>query len=192
VVEHWRAAASRELMMRRYLGERERAVHDELGPRGRRGWLLGRIAIKDAVRMHRWQQGDGEIFPVEIEVTNAPSGRPLVSGGLHVSVAHKDDVAVAIVAEREVGIDLERIEAHGDGFAQIAYTAGELALGDGSDEWRTRLWAAKEAAAKAHGTGMTDPKRFEITRREGVRLYLGDLAVDTRRDGEYIIAWTRS
>jgi acyl transferase domain-containing protein/phosphopantetheinyl transferase (holo-ACP synthase) len=192
VTEHWRAAASRELMMRRYLGEPERRTHDELGPRGRRGWLLGRIAIKDAVRMQRWQAGDGAIFPVEIEVRNEPSGRPVVTGGPHVSVAHKGDLAVAIVGDREVGIDVERVEPRTDAFAQISYTAGELALGDGSDEWHTRLWAAKEAAAKARGTGITDPKRFEVTRREGERLYLGELAVDTRREGEYIIAWTRT
>src|SRR5271167_3223967 len=32
--EHWRSAASRELMMRRYLCERERIAHDAVGLRG--------------------------------------------------------------------------------------------------------------------------------------------------------------
>src|SRR5262249_30947045 len=153
--------------MRRYLGERERVQHDGLGPRSRRGWLLGRIAIKDAVRLHRWQRGDGAIFPVEIEVRNEPSGRPVIDGDLRVSVAHKDDIAVAIVGEGDVGIDIERIEPRTETFAGIAYTAAERALGDDSEEWQTRLWAAKEAVAKARGTGITDPKRFEVTAREG-------------------------
>jgi phosphopantetheinyl transferase len=190
--EHWRGAASRELMMRRYLGERERAAHDALGPRARRGWLLGRMAIKDAVRLHRWHEGEGALFPVEVEVRNEPSGQPVVDGGLHVSVAHKDDLAVALVGKRPVGIDLERIEPRTEAFAGIAYTARELALGDGSDEWMTRLWAAKEAAAKARGIGITDPKRWEVTARNGDRLQIGELDIDTCRDGGYIIAWTRT
>jgi phosphopantetheinyl transferase (holo-ACP synthase) len=190
VREHWRAAASRELMMRRYLGEHERAAHEGLAPRGRRGWLLGRIAIKDAVRQYRWARGERAIFPVEVEVRNEPSGRPVVEGGLHVSVAHKDDLAVAIACEHEVGIDLERIEPRTETFAAIAFTSAERALGDSSDEWLTRVWAAKEAAAKALGTGITDPKRFEVTARDGERLHIGDRAIQTRRDGDYIIAWT--
>ena len=192
VTEHWRGAASRELMMRRYLGERERAAHDQLGPRGRRGWLLGRIAIKDAARIHRWRAGAARapIWPVEIEVRNEPGGRPIVDG-LRVSVAHKDDIAVAIVdAERDVGIDIERIEPRTGGFMGVAYTAAELALGCG-DAWLARLWAAKEAVAKARGTGITDPKRIEVRAVDGDRLWIDDLVVDTRQDGDYVVAWTR-
>jgi acyl transferase domain-containing protein/phosphopantetheinyl transferase (holo-ACP synthase) len=189
--EHWRAAASRELMMRRYLGERERAAHDAIGPRGRRGWLLGRIAIKDAVRMHHWRAGKRPIFPVEIEVGNDASGRPFVSSGESVSIAHKDELAVAIVGEagQAVGIDLERIEPRPETFLQVAFTAAELAIAP-DDEQRTRLWAAKEAVAKALGTGITDPKRFEV-RAAGDKLAIGDFVVDTRREGDYVVAWTR-
>jgi acyl transferase domain-containing protein len=193
VTEHWRGAASRELMMRRYLGERERAAQEQVGPRGRRGWLLGRIAIKDAVRLHRWRAGKQPLWPVEIEVRNEPSGRPIVDG-VRVSVSHKDDIAVAIVDDsRDVGIDIERIEPRTGTFAGIAYTDAELALGGrrDRDEWQTRLWAAKEAVGKALGTGVTDPKKLQVTHADGDRLTIGDFAIDTRRDGAYIIAWTR-
>ena len=192
VREHWRAAASRELMMRRYLGERERAAHEALGPRGRRGWLLGRIAVKDAVRMHAWRSGLRPIYPVEIEVTNDAQGRPSVVGSeLPVSIAHKDDLAVAIVGEpgQTVGIDLERIEPRTDAFIDIAYTAAERALAT-DDEQRARLWAAKEAVAKARGTGITDPKKLEV-RALGERLAIDEFVVDTRREGDYVVAWTR-
>jgi phosphopantetheine--protein transferase-like protein len=191
VTEHWRGAASRELMMRRYLGEAERADHERIGPRGRRGWLLGRIAIKDAVRMARWAETVGPIWPVEIEVSNAPSGKPIVAG-MHVSVAHKDDRAVALVdRHREVGIDLERIEPRSASFLKIAFTPTEMVLAAGRDEWYARMWAAKEAVAKALGTGMTDPKKFEV-QAAGDHLTIGDFTVETRRDGDYAIAWTRS
>jgi phosphopantetheinyl transferase len=197
VVEHWRAAASRELMMRRYLGVDERARFEAIGARKRRGWLLGRIAIKDAVRQHLWARGDGPLWPVEIGVANDASGRPVLvgprAGALRVSVAHKDDVAVAIVGDGvDVGIDIEAIAARTDGFIETAFVASELALGDGRDrdDWLTRLWCAKEAVAKARGTGISDPKRLIVRAVEGDRLQLDDHFVDTARDGNYIVAWT--
>ncbi|HEY6035150.1 MAG TPA: acyltransferase domain-containing protein, partial [Kofleriaceae bacterium] len=192
--EHWRGSASRELMMRRYLTERERADHERIGPRGRRGWLLGRIALKDAVRLHHWRQGERPLWPAQILVANEPNGRPIVDG-VHVSVAHKDDRAVAIVdADVDVGIDLERIEPRTSSFLAIAFTPAEMELaqrGANVDAEYARLWAAKEAVAKARGTGMTDPKRFEV-RAVGDKLQIGDFVVETKLDGDYAIAWTRT
>ncbi len=195
--EHWHAAASRELMMRRYLGERERHEHDALALRGRRAWLLGRMAIKDAVRRHVWaRDGAMPLWPVEISVHNEPSGKPVVTsrfGDLRVSVAHKDDLAVAIVGEGyDVGIDVETIAPRTTGFAGIAFTPAELARGVGREptEWQTRLWAAKEAVAKLRGTGMTDPRRLEAHEVVEDRLLVDGESVDTVRDGDHIIAWT--
>jgi phosphopantetheinyl transferase len=191
-------------MMRRYLNESERAQHELVGPRAKRSWLLGRMAIKDAVRQYIWQRDASSsgsrapIFPVEIEVGNTASGQPFVTsrfGDLRVSVAHKDDIAVAIVGEgHDVGIDIEKIAPRTDGFAATAYTPAEIALGTGRDhdEWLTRLWAAKEAVAKVRGTGMTDPKRVEVRAADGDRLVIDDDVVDTKRDGDYVIAVTRS
>jgi phosphopantetheinyl transferase len=198
VGEHWKAAASRELMMRRYLGERERAAFDQIGARKKRGWLLGRIAVKDACRHFLWQRGEGAMFPVEVQVANEPSGVPFATvrgRRLHVSVAHKDDLAVAIVSDtNDVGIDLERIEARADTFAGVAFTPAELALGAGRprDEWQTRLWAAKEAVGKARGTGLGDPRRVVVSAVDGDRLTIDEAVVETRRDGDYIIAWTNA
>jgi phosphopantetheinyl transferase len=199
VTEHWRAAASRELMMRRYLGERERTAYEQLGPRRRRGWLLGRIALKDAVRRRLWQCGAGPIFPVEIEIANDASGRPTVSGPFRgpvsISVAHKDDIAVAIVGDGEaLGIDIERVEPRTDNFVAIAFTAAELSLGADRprDEWLAQLWTAKEAVAKARGTGLGDPRRFPVSNVDGETLTIDGLTVRTRREREHMVAWTRS
>jgi acyl transferase domain-containing protein/phosphopantetheinyl transferase (holo-ACP synthase) len=191
VVEHWRTVASRELVMRRYLGERERAAHDQVGPRGRRAWLLGRIAIKDAVRRHRWADGAGPLFPVEVEVVADAVGRATVAGQ-QVSVAHKDDVAVAIVSAGPVGIDVELIAPRTAGFVAVAFTAAELALGAGRplDEWMARLWTAKEAVAKLRGTGMTDPHRVPVTAAAGDTLIVDGITTHTRRDGQHVVAWT--
>ncbi len=203
--ERWTSAASRELIARRFLDSHEREQWNQLGPRRRRGWLLGRIAIKDAVRNFLRERDGRDRFPIEVAVRAASSGRPRIeiygesADDLRVSVAHKPDIAVAIVGEgRDVGIDIETIEARGDGFASLAFHDHERELARGADEaeWQTRLWAAKEAAAKAAGTGLEgNPRRFRVRERAGHHLQIegpdGVLRwIATERDGDYIIAWT--
>lgn len=204
--EHWRAPASRELIARRYLDERELADYEQAGSRRKRGWLLGRMAVKDAVRDWLWKRGDGPRFPAEVAVRNDAGGRPMVSGpftdDLRVSVAHKSEIAVAMVARgRDVGIDIERIEPRSGGFADIAYTDAERALWAGRGEgevaqWQTRIWCAKEAAAKALGTGLEgNPRNFQVRDVAGERLLIAARGgqqrwVQTTRDGDHVVAWT--
>ena len=110
------------------------------------------------------------------------------------AVAKSGGQAVAIVADGcDVGIDIERIEPRTDNFTNIAFTSGEIALGDGRnlDEWLTRVWAAKEAVGKARGTGVTNPKQLEVRAVDGDRLTIEYDVVDTRREGDYVVAWTR-
>lgn len=76
--EHWANSASRELMMRRYLNHRERPTYEGLNPKAQRQWLLGRIAVKDAVRQWLWDHGAGPVFPAEVTVSNDDDGRPQV------------------------------------------------------------------------------------------------------------------
>jgi len=135
---------------------------------------------------------------VEIAITNDSAGRPHAKGpwqqDLRVSIAHKDGMGLAMVAEgRDPGVDIEKIDARGEGFARLAFSAEELARlpqGD-QDEWRTRLWAAKEAAGKAAGTGMQgDPRKLVLAELDGERMRIGERWIGTRRDGDYAIAWT--
>jgi phosphopantetheinyl transferase len=206
-VERWRGAASRELIARRYLCQDEYRAFESMGLRRKRGWLLGRMAVKDAVRDWMWRRGAGAVYPIEIAVTNDATGKPHVSGpfdaDLRVSVAHKEDVAVARVAVgADVGIDVERIEPRTDGFAAIAFTDAERSLrsGGGADEWLTRVWSAKEAVAKQLGTGLEgNPRRFEVKEVAGERLLVGmtdpndptaPVWVETRHDGDHVVAWT--
>ena len=198
--DRYRAAPTRDQLARRFLGEGERAEYERQGPRKQRAWLSGRIAAKDAVRALLFDRGEGPKFPVEIEIGNEPNGRPFARTNtareVAISIAHKDDLAVAFAAEgRAVGIDVERIEPRDDSFAELSFTRDELKLV--ADEPRdlafTRLWAAKEAAAKAAGTGLQGaPHRFPIRDRAGQRLLVGELWVDTKRHGDFVIAWTRT
>jgi len=191
--DHYRAAPTRDQLARRFLGEKERAAYDAQPPKTQRAWLSGRIAAKDAVRAMTKRS----MFPVEVALESDAEGRPRVVAppGLSVSIAHKGEVAVAIAAAgRDVGIDVELVEPRDRAFAETAFSDDELRLiapSDDRDEWLTRLWAAKEAAGKARGTGLAgNPRRLRVTDRTGERVLVDGLAVETRREGAHVVAWS--
>ncbi|MER6444419.1 beta-ketoacyl synthase N-terminal-like domain-containing protein [Streptomyces venezuelae] len=163
----WSDPASQELVMRRYLGAAERASYERLSPRARAPWLLGRIAAKDALRQLLWDGGAGPVFPAEVPIGNDPAGRPLaespLTAGFRLSIAHKDRIAVALAdPARPAGIDVEQVTADPDALIRIALGPDELRLaeglaareGNGLPAALTALWCAKEAAAKAAGSGL--------------------------------------
>ncbi|MCQ9133399.1 type I polyketide synthase [Streptomyces hilarionis] len=180
--ERWPDLASRELIMRNSLGGAERAEYARHAPRGRRQWLLGRIAVKDAVRRWLWDRGEGPVFPAELRVHNDDWGRPHVTGvhgrvlpALDVSLAHCAEAAVAIVRPHRPGpgpgIDVEEVVDRAPQAMAAALGADELRLlrglsartGEGEALWFTRFWAAKEAVAKAEGSGFAGrPRDFAV------------------------------
>ncbi|MBL1082980.1 polyketide synthase dehydratase domain-containing protein [Streptomyces actinomycinicus] len=182
VHERWPDLASRELIMRNSLGRTERAAYAERPPRGRRQWLLGRIAVKDAVRHWLWQHGEGPVFPAEIRVGNDELGRPGVAGvhgrtlpPLDVSLAHRAEAGVAIVRPHRPrpgpGIDIEEVTDRDPATLTTALGPAELRLlralcddaGEPEAVWFTRFWAAKEAVAKAEGVGFGGrPRDFTV------------------------------
>ncbi|MFI7498619.1 beta-ketoacyl synthase N-terminal-like domain-containing protein [Streptomyces sp. NPDC049687] len=223
--ERWPDLASRELIMRNSLGGSERSEYAEHAPRGRRQWLLGRIAVKDAVRQWLWDHGEGPVFPAELRVRNDESGRPYVSGvhgrtlpPLDVSLAHCAEAGVAIVRPHTTGpgpgIDVEEVTDRTPETLTTALGAGELRLladllattGDSEALWFTRFWTAKEAVAKAEGTGFGGrPRDFTVldATPSGDRLTVAgrleraytvhcEPAVNppTLPAREYVVAWT--
>ncbi|WP_326595759.1 polyketide synthase [Streptomyces sp. NBC_01803] len=205
--------ASRDLLMRTQLGHEEREEYARRPPRGRRQWLLGRIAAKDAVRNWLWERGEGAVFPAEIRIANDAAGRPYATGAhgrklpaLDLSLAHRGDVAVALVRPASgtgvgtdvgtgvgtasgtgVGIDVEEITADVERAVAVALGDEERALleavraadGRSAAEWFTRFWAAKEAAAKAEGTGFRGrPRDFAVVAADADEL---TVAVGPRR-----------
>ncbi|MDQ3901790.1 MAG: polyketide synthase dehydratase domain-containing protein, partial [Actinomycetota bacterium] len=190
VRDRWRDPGSQELAMRRYLGAAERAEYSRRNPRAARQWLLGRIAVKDAVRRWLWDSGAGPIYPVEITVSNDERGRPVVTGPFAtapaVSLAHSGPLAVAVVGGSDFGdspgVDIELVEARDAATEAAILTELERRLlddlcgrcpdpGSARDGWLTRFWTAKEAVAKAEGTGLGGiPHRFGVERLDGDRL----------------------
>lgn len=219
VHEEWPDLATRELIMRNILAGEEREQYAAHAPRGRRQWLLGRIAVKDAVRHLMWDGGAGPVFPAEVRVGNDPAGRPFVTGGygrtlpaLHVSLAHRGETAVAMArTDGPCGIDIEEVIDRPEGTLAVALTPRERELlraltGETPDRlWFTRFWAAKEAVAKARGTGLGgEPKQFEITAADGTLLTVRTAGEEYRvrhceltapqpsghPGKEYVVAWT--
>jgi phosphopantetheinyl transferase len=184
--DRWPDPATRELIMRRYLSAAERADYQRRTPRAAKQWLLGRIAVKDAVRQWLWDAGAGPVFPIEIAVTNDASGRPRVAGPFveapEISLAHTGSLAAALVGhsgcQPGVGIDIEQITDRDDRTVAAILTDAERGLLDAlcswvadRPSWVTRFWAAKEAVAKAAGTGLGGrPQRFAVERVDGDRL----------------------
>jgi malonyl CoA-acyl carrier protein transacylase/phosphopantetheinyl transferase len=154
------------------LSRTERAEWQALdgSPKRRHEWLLGRAAVKDAVRLLIAGGRPPDKYPADIEVSHDQSGRPFARGAWHsasavaphVSISHSGGIAIAAAAnDRQwdgVGIDLELL-SHRQGDLDFAFTAGERELLDAigtseRGEWSLRLWCAKEATAKALGTGL--------------------------------------
>lgn len=206
VRESWRDSALRDLVMRRYLTGPEQAVCEAHHPNAQRQFLLGRIAAKDAIRRHLWTRGYGALYPAEIELANEASGRPVIvrsPGGddLRISIAHSTGIGVALVGDgRDVGIDIEQVEERSSRFEGMVLTESEMALeplpelADARDAWLTALWAAKEAAAKAEGSGLQGrPKEFEATIHDGHLVVIGrSIGVEriVHEGKEYVVAWT--
>jgi phosphopantetheinyl transferase len=229
VDERWRDGASRELMARRYLSGGERAQYETWNPRAQRLRLLGRVAAKDALRAALWAEGHDELYPAEVPLANDEHGAPhVVAGpatGLPVSIAHTEWLGVALVGTRggpAVGIDAELVAPRGEAAIAAVLAPAERELIDArfgparADEGFTRAWAAKEAVAKAAGTGLGGrPKDFVITDIDGDRIEVSgrwvvstvvrapaqsawDASFAPNPDGvvtdaerkEYVIAWT--
>jgi phosphopantetheinyl transferase len=161
-----------EMLAHLILGRRERATWRAMtGTPKRRGeWLLGRAAAKDAVRQVLRSRFGEAPSAADIEVMADGWGRPEVHGAWRerlrvspvVSIAHSGGVAAALAAldgRLLVGLDVERIDGHRDGYEKLAFGAGEKALVSTLDdnarrEWYLRMWCAKEAAGKAIGRGL--------------------------------------
>ncbi|MFF7653115.1 beta-ketoacyl synthase N-terminal-like domain-containing protein [Streptomyces sp. NPDC007983] len=175
VYERWPDLASRDLIMRNHLGGAERAEYARQPPLGRRQWLLGRIAAKDAVRRWLWEQGEGPVFPAEIRVCDDEHGRPYAVGvhgrtlpPLELTLAARAEAGVALVVPRHpdeqrgtgtglgIGIGIEEVADRDEPFGPdecellASVTASDTSH---TARWATAFRAAKAAVAKADGTG---------------------------------------
>ena len=172
----------REVIAQIILSRQERQTWQKLEfPEQRKTeWLLGRLVLKESVRRLLRQSTGMDVWSADIETVVDERGKPAVHLPLslhldwqpEVSLAHRQGVAVAVAARLPsmgaVGIDIETLRPLDESFLQAAFTKEEMGLlrknGEKSSSmWPLRLWCAKEAAAKALGTGLAaGPRGFRI------------------------------
>jgi 3-oxoacyl-(acyl-carrier-protein) synthase/malonyl CoA-acyl carrier protein transacylase/phosphopantetheinyl transferase len=193
------------LLVKRYLNSADREyLESRESASYLREYLVSRIALKDGVRKYISPDASAEMpYPIEIFCGHDERGRPTVRGEgraegrtdrLQVSLSHKGKEAVAIVAEKPVGIDLEKIEEKPESFLDAAFSHEERILLNKLDQPENviRFWVAKEACAKKDGGGLQgNPKRFVVSAVDGDRLQVNGEWVQTMKvNEEYIAGWT--
>jgi acyl transferase domain-containing protein len=208
VFDAWTDLVTRGMAARGILGGAAYAEYERLPPARRNQWMLGRIAVKDAVRFVQWDAGHTDVYPIELTVVNEPGGRPRVLSrpgrGLvecEVSLAHTAEAGVAIAStDGPCGIDVVEVAARDEATVHYALSAAEIALLDDRDLDFARFWAAKEAVGKALGTGLDgDPRRFVVLDRD-LTVAVGDRTFRVRScevenppelpPRRYVVAWT--
>ena len=170
---------TREFILNNQLGSYERTMYAKQTPMARRGWMLSRIAAKDAVRAEMWQNQSLRCYPAEISLIRSEvTGRPIASWTLdgkpipvNVSLAHSGCVGVAIASTEPCGIDVEKVQSRNPGLWRLALSPAERSVLQKFDarcasEWdfaMTVAWCAKEAVSKMVGTGLQgNPRKFTV------------------------------
>jgi len=118
-------------------------------------WLAGRLAARQAFVEHTSTRPGNPPASVR-SVLGGADVPPYFSGepGLSLSISHSHCYAVAVVASRAIGVDIEKIEHRPRSLADYFLSDEECGLLDAAsrdgeqDELMTRLWARKEALAK--------------------------------------------
>ena len=191
------------MLTKRYLSKPERDYYDSLpSQQHKRENLISRIALKDAVRSLLADADGDMMYPIQFSCFHDDQGKPYVRGcgdaestvdRLNVSLSHKGNIAAAIVSEKPVGIDLEKIEEKSTDFVQAAFTDAErqVLAAYGQSDGVIRFWVAKEAYSKMSGEGLRgNPKRYEVSACDGDVLFINDVPIQTAKLGDTIIGWT--
>jgi acyl transferase domain-containing protein/phosphopantetheinyl transferase (holo-ACP synthase) len=186
--------------------------------------LWGKIAAKEAARRLWLADGRRATYPADLAIDNDDQGRPRLvlledpenKSLPAISVAHCDGIAVALAAADPAarpGIAVETISERPEGFEDLAFTPQEQSLLDQSPDssrraWIARFWCAKEAAAKAAGSGLDSTARTaEVTSvdfasgvmhvrvapslsAEHLGSFVNPIRVHSNRRGDYAWAWT--
>lgn len=126
---------------------------------------------------------------VVLDRTCPECGKPhgkVRAAGVELSVTHSGDLVGVAVAERPVGLDVEKVDlgADVDAVARVAFSDAEvraLSVYDGIAKARafTTYWTRKEAVVKATGEGLRGDLRAErrVEMRGEWRVVEGDVQV---------------
>lgn len=106
----------------------------------RQEWLLVRILLQIALE--------------GVELKFALNGKPLLTETHHISISHSGDLAGILVADHNVGLDIQGVDEKIERISQKFCHSDELARArweNNSLEYLTIIWSAKEAVFKFFG-----------------------------------------
>jgi phosphopantetheinyl transferase (holo-ACP synthase) len=137
-------------------------------------------------------EGRPFVFPLPLGATTdvVPEGEGQGDEQLPcVSLSHTEGAAIALASAEPVGVDMEALGRVSQELLAEFATAQEVAAVQrmaelhGDQAWETRLWCAKEAAAKLAGTGLKGrPANFQAVDIEASgRFLMLDVATAQRR-----------
>ena len=186
----------------RYLTSTEKEIFKEHSTTtAQDDFVVGRIALKDALKA-RFKTGDNYLYPIEFDTRYDENGKPTVmwtdgrpmDPPVEVSIAHKNQKGVAILADHPVGIDIELIEEKEQSFWNLAFTPAEQELLRAQPDPNyaaIQFWVAKESYGKMLGLGFGgDPKKYVVSAIDGDELTVEDQRIKTTSRDGYIIGWT--
>jgi 4'-phosphopantetheinyl transferase len=167
--------------------ERDRAERLR-APLARRRFVVRHLALRVILA------GYGRADPARLTYRAGPNGKPAIDAGPRFSLSHSGGLALcAVTADREVGIDVERLRAvpEADDIVERLFSAPErrhyrLLKARAPGHAFLRLWTRKEALLKAEGVGFSDEEavrrapdrgRWEIHDLDGFDGHLGAVAV---------------
>ncbi len=174
------------------LGKAERpaweALREGAVPARQMDWLRGRVAAKDAVRMLAHAPMPAADIAIEQPDPDGPPRAVPANGAPApwISISHAGGAGVAAAADPArhagVGTDIEAVAPRSDSFLEAAFTSEERAIVEAAgpaarDLLVTRMWCAKEAAAKACDVGVEEMRgRFVVAPDPGAPsgLWVGD------------------
>jgi 4'-phosphopantetheinyl transferase len=138
--------------------ERERA-EAFLRPRPARRWVAARWALRMVLGRYLG------VDPAQIELALSAGGKPRLAGAapLGFSLSHSEALAlIAVGEERELGVDVERVEPDRDfaalarrGLDPVDADAVSAAPAERRAEVFYAAWTRREAVAKCLGEGLT-------------------------------------
>lgn len=95
------------------------------------------------------------ISPSEIIFKYTQTGKPFAKGlPVHFSISHSGDMAVCVVSDNEVGIDIEKIRSINPRICEKFATEEEIEYIRNSKKGLFEIWTLKEAYFKCIGTGL--------------------------------------
>jgi 4'-phosphopantetheinyl transferase len=162
-------------------------------------WANTRAALRETLAHYL----DSEPDALRFDETEKPHLTP--RSPLRFNLTHSGERAlVAVATEREVGVDIERVQQRRDvdRLSKRIFLSGERAATMEADDPLTayhRHWVAKEAFAKATGRGLQSMRSFEVSLDgpEGPHLvHVGNDPHEARRwsiemlepEGDYVAA----